>query len=133
MRSAPWRRRLAGRSGLIWPGGWRRAAARAWLWSWPVPGPPLPGSPDGPEGTRALPLSVCPTGQSGPRQENRREAVKIRFNAMAGMLLAGGVVLAASPKFHHATHSQQVGMIAVLVGAALTLQVIVWVLAYMVH
>jgi hypothetical protein len=59
--------------------------------------------------------------------------VKIRFNAMVGMLLAGGVVLAVSPKFHHATHSQQVGMIAVLVGAALTLQVIVWVLAYMVH
>jgi hypothetical protein len=59
--------------------------------------------------------------------------VKIRFNAMVGMLLAGGVVLAVSPKFHHATHSQQVGMIAVLVGAALTLQVVVWVLAYLVH
>lgn len=59
--------------------------------------------------------------------------MKIRFNAMVGMLLAGGVVLAVSPKFHHATHSQQVGMIAVLVGAALTLQVIVWVLAYLVR
>jgi hypothetical protein len=59
--------------------------------------------------------------------------VKIRFNAMVGMLLAGGVVLAVSPKFHHATHSQQVGMIAVLVGAALTLQVVVWVLAYVVR
>src|SRR6266516_3720821 len=132
MRSAPWRRRLAGRSGLIWPGGWRRAAARAWLWSSSVPGPPLPGSPDGPEGTRALPLSVCPTGQSGPGKRTGEKAVKIRFNAMAGMLLTGSVVLAGSPKFHHATHSQQGRLIAVLVGAALALQVIVWVLAYVV-
>ena len=59
--------------------------------------------------------------------------MKIRFNALLGMLLAGGVVLAMSPKFHHATHSQQVGMIAALVGAALVLQVIVWVLASIVH